>query len=79
MKNQLTLLVVSALFISLLGCGPTNEEIRIGMIPKLVGIGYFDATQRGAEEAAAELGVKLTYDGPTEARSEDQIKMIDGQ
>ncbi len=59
--------------------GPTREgTLRIAMIPKLVGIGYFEATERGAREAARELDVELVYDGPTDARTEDQIKMIDG-
>ena len=60
----------------LLGCTPEND--RIGMMPKLIGISYFEATEQGAEEAARELGLKLIYDGPTEARSEDQIKIING-
>jgi ABC-type sugar transport system substrate-binding protein len=48
------------------------------MMPKLIAISYFEATQRGAEEAAAELGVRLEFDGPTEARAEDQAKLLDG-
>ena len=63
-----------------IGCGSeskTSKSLRIGMMPKLVGISYFTATQRGAEEAAKELGVELTYDGPHEDRSEDQIQQID--
>ena len=62
------------------GCGEGAEEaaLRIAMIPKLVGIGYFEATELGARQAAQELNVELVYDGPTEARTEDQIKMIDG-
>ena len=55
-----------------------GKPARIAMLPKLMGVSFFDATGRGAKEAAAELGVELTYDGPTEARSEDQIRMIDG-
>ncbi|MCH2209698.1 MAG: substrate-binding domain-containing protein [Fuerstiella sp.] len=55
-----------------------GESLRIGMMPKLMGISFFDATGRGAKEAAAELGVELIYDGPTESRSEDQIRMLDG-
>lgn len=47
------------------------------MMPKLMGIGYFKAAQQGAEEAAADLGVELVYDGPVADRSEDQVKMID--
>lgn len=60
------------------GSAGDGSKLRIGMIPKLVGISYFDATHRGAKEAAEELGVDLIYDGPTDARSEDQIRMIDG-
>jgi ABC-type sugar transport system substrate-binding protein len=40
------------------------EELRIGMMPKLVGIDYFNACEKGAREAAEELGVELVYDGP---------------
>ena len=59
--------------------GPEGDQaLRIAMIPKLVGIGYFEATEQGAREAARELDVELVYDGPTDARTEDQIKMIDG-
>ena len=65
---------------SLLGCsgsqdGPATGP-RIGMMPKLIGIGYFEATREGAEEAAAELGIALTYDGPHQDRSEDQAQQI---
>ena len=56
----------------------TGKLLRIGMMPKLMGISFFDATRRGALEAAHELDVELIYDGPTESRSEDQIRMLDG-
>jgi rhamnose transport system substrate-binding protein len=49
----------------------------MGMMPKLIGINYFNACQRGAEEAAKELGVELTYDGPTVDKVEQQVQMID--
>ena len=32
------------------------QKIRIGMMPKLVGIDYFNACEQGARAAAAELG-----------------------
>jgi ABC-type sugar transport system substrate-binding protein len=65
--------------LSLRCAGPDRDGApRIAMIPKLVGIGYFEATERGAREAARELNLELVYDGPTDARTEDQIKMIDG-
>ena len=78
---QLTWMLAIGLATLSTGCsgpGPEQDVLRIGMLPKLVGIGYFNATQQGAEEAAAELKIRLTYDGPTEARTEDQIKIIDG-
>lgn len=53
------------------------RPLRMGMMPKLVGISYFKACERGAREAAAELGIELDYDGPTVDRVEDQVRMID--
>jgi ABC-type sugar transport system substrate-binding protein len=48
------------------------------MIPKLIGIDFFNAAERGAQEAADELdGVELICDGPTEASVEDQVEMIE--
>lgn len=47
------------------------------MMPKLVGIPYFNASEEGAQEAADELGVELIYDGPTEALAADQVEFIE--
>ena len=56
-----------------------GRRITIAMMPKLKGIDYFNACQRGAEEAARELGtVELIYDGPLEGKVDKQIEMIDG-
>ena len=47
-------------------------------VPKLIGIGYFNATSKGIADAAAELGnVDAKTDGPTEANIDDQITFID--
>jgi ABC-type sugar transport system substrate-binding protein len=47
-------------------------------VPKLVGIGYFNATTAGVAEAAKELGtVDATTDGPAQANIDDQITLID--
>jgi ABC-type sugar transport system substrate-binding protein len=55
-----------------------GQPITIVDIPKLIGIGYFDATAKGMQEAAAELGnVTVINDGPTEANIDDQITFID--
>ena len=66
------------------GGAPTNAPDRAGKqitlvdVPKLIGIGYFNATSKGMQDAAKELGnVKVTTDGPTEAKIDEQIKFID--
>ena len=66
------------------GGQPTNapnkagKEISLVDVPKLIGIGYFNATSKGIADAAKELGnVKAKTDGPTEAKIDEQIKFID--
>ncbi len=66
------------------GGQPTNppdkagKEITVVDVPKLIGIGYFNATSKGIQDAAKELGnVKAKTDGPTEAKIDEQIKFID--
>ena len=59
------------------GGGGGGGPKKICMMPKLVGIPYFNASEKGAEEAAEELGVELVYDGPTEAKAALQSQMIE--
>ena len=66
------------------GGQPTNapdlagQPITIVDIPKLIGIGYFNATAQGMQEAAAELGnVEVINDGPTAGNIDEQIAFID--
>ena len=49
----------------------------MGMMPKLIGIPYFTACERGAREAAAELGIELDFDGPAVDNVEEQSKIVD--
>jgi rhamnose ABC transporter rhamnose-binding protein len=56
---------------------PGASRTTIGLMPKLVGIDYFNACQEGAEEAAAELGVELIYDGPITNDVAKQAEMLD--
>jgi rhamnose transport system substrate-binding protein len=76
MKRLLSFLLLFAVA----GCGggsPKGERsFTVGFMPKLVGIPYFTACQRGAEEAAKELNIKLVYDGPTKADSNQQIDLL---
>jgi rhamnose transport system substrate-binding protein len=55
-----------------------GKPITVVDVPKLIGIGYFDATSKGISEAAAEMGnMTATTDGPTEANIDDQITLLD--
>ena len=56
---------------------PAGKRLKVGMLPKLVGIDYFNECQKGAQEAAGELGIDLTYDGPSTDKVELQVQMID--
>jgi rhamnose ABC transporter rhamnose-binding protein len=59
------------------GGGSANAGGPICVMPKLVGIPYFNAAKQGAEEAAKELGVDLKYTGPTEGKAALQVEMIE--
>ena len=53
-----------------------DGKTKICMMPKLVGIPYFNATERGAKDAARELKVELDYNGPTDAAAVRQVEFI---
>jgi rhamnose transport system substrate-binding protein len=54
-----------------------GKPITLVDVPKLIGIGYFNATSKGMQDAAKEIGnVKVATDGPTEAKIDEQIKFI---
>jgi rhamnose transport system substrate-binding protein len=59
------------------GCQSRKRAFTVGFMPKLVGIPYFNACKKGAEEAATELNLELRYDGPTQAEASLQKKMLD--
>ena len=55
-----------------------GQEITLIDIPKLIGIGYFNATTLGMQQAAEELGnVNVSTDGPTAGDIDKQIEFID--
>jgi ABC-type sugar transport system substrate-binding protein len=59
------------------GCGQrVVEGFRLLFVPKLTSIPYFQACKKGAEEAAKELGIQLTYDGPNKADVNEQIEIL---
>ncbi|KUP91830.1 rhamnose ABC transporter substrate-binding protein [Tritonibacter horizontis] len=54
-----------------------EDPIRIALVVKALGIGFFEAAAKGAEEAAEELGnVEVIYTGPTDTTAEGQIEVI---
>jgi rhamnose transport system substrate-binding protein len=59
---------------------PSTEpagELNITMLPKNLGNPYFDQSTAGAEEAAAQLGAKITQVGPTtEGVADSQVEFI---
>ncbi|HTM52878.1 MAG TPA: substrate-binding domain-containing protein, partial [Pirellulales bacterium] len=57
--------------------GADGAALKMGLMPKLMGISYFNASEKGAREAAGELSVDLTYDGPSVDSAEEQVKMVD--
>lgn len=55
-----------------------GKPLAVVDVPKLIGIGYFNATSKGIADAAKELGnVTATTDGPTKANIDEQITFID--
>lgn len=52
-------------------------EMRIGLVVKALGIGFFEAAHDGAKQAAKELGdVEVIYTGPVTPTAEGQIEVI---
>lgn len=74
MKKIMTTVAVAAAFA---GSAAQAEDMRIALVVKALGIGFFEAAAKGAEEAAAEIGdVEIIYTGPTDTTAEGQIEVI---
>lgn len=69
-----TVAMAAALFVA---PAQAADEVRIALVVKALGIGFFEAAAKGAEEAAEELGnVEIIYTGPTDTTAEGQIEVI---
>ncbi|MCF7953575.1 MAG: autoinducer 2 ABC transporter substrate-binding protein [Spirochaetales bacterium] len=86
MKKQLLRIALTALVLVLIGGfafaqGQTDQadddEITIVVMPKLVGIPYFNASETGAKQAGEDLGVEVIYTGPSTADAAQQVRMIE--
>lgn len=72
-----TLLTSAAVAATLMAMPAQAETKRIALVVKALGIGFFEAAAKGAEEAAKELGdVEIIYTGPTDTTAEGQIEVI---
>ncbi len=63
----------------LLSSGLTHAaDMRIGLVVKAQGIGFFEAAYAGAEQAAQEIAenVKIIYTGPVTPTAEGQIEIV---
>lgn len=54
-----------------------EEKLTIAMLPQIKGNVYFAACEQGGKKAAEELGVDFIFDGPSEARVDRQIELIE--
>jgi rhamnose transport system substrate-binding protein len=83
MKNRrsraLAILALGALLI-VAGCSrlPRNSKTLFVMVPKLVGIPYFNSARDGASKEADRLGLHFFYTGPTSADASLQVDVIAG-
>jgi rhamnose transport system substrate-binding protein len=71
------ILTTAALATALMTQTAAAENMKIALVVKALGIGFFEAANKGAQEAAKELGdVEIIYTGPTDTTAEGQIEVI---
>lgn len=78
MSLMKTLALSAAFAVALMGgAASAQEPVRIALVVKSLGNGFFDAANKGAEEAAKELGnTEIIYTGPTTTTAEGQIEVL---
>jgi ABC-type sugar transport system substrate-binding protein len=78
LSTFLFLLVESCFLFSSQAAAADTAPLRIVIIPKIIGIQYYDAVKRGVDSADEELpGVTVEWIGPTIDSSEKQIEIIE--
>lgn len=77
--KKLTVVFLALLIALTVGSGVimAQDDYTILVMPKLVGIPYFNASETGAIQAGEDLGVEVIYAGPTQADAAAQVKMIE--
>lgn len=88
MRKFLNVIATLALLFAL-GCGKGSDssssvtgtgggkKLTIALMPKSKGNAYFVSCKKGADKAAAELGVDLIFDGPTDPDPAKQNEIIE--
>ncbi len=78
-----SLIAVAAALLCLAGCGKKEDaadakagHIRVGLVAKSLGNGFFDAVNKGAQEAAKEIDAEVIFVGPTTPTAEGQIETL---
>ena len=71
-------IALSAVAVGLMaGTAMAQEPVRIALVAKSLGNGFFEAANKGAQEAAKEIGnVEIIYTGPTSTTAEGQIEVL---
>jgi len=78
MKRRTALCALALVAASACSRGPaTKAQLIVALMPKNKGNPYFVSCHQGAEKAAAELGVKLLWDGPTETDAAKQNEVVE--
>ncbi len=82
MRRFVLLSIAAILSAAIAGCAEKAPEaqgeqpIRIGLVAKSLGNGFFDAVHKGADEAAGALGAQVIFTGPTTPTAEGQIEVL---
>jgi len=83
--KRATAIALVALVLAGVACGPSQQPappaegkpLKIGVMPKLIGIDFFNATEKGAIQAGKELGVTVDFDGPVTNDVTLQAQMLE--
>ncbi len=69
-----------AALVAVAGCGNRQPaepgRTRVGLVAKSLGNGFFDAVNKGAQEAGKELDAEVIFVGPTTPTAEGQIETL---
>ncbi|MFQ0814095.1 ABC transporter substrate-binding protein [Brucella anthropi] len=77
MKLFKKLALGTALAVAFMAAHAQAADMKIALVAKSLGNGFFEAANKGAQEAAKELGgVEVIYTGPTTTTAEGQIEVI---